>query len=83
LSFIVSLLVVKTIATALAAGSGLVVGTFASSLFLGAMTGAAFHQVATTVLQLDMFHGNIEIADGPAYAIVALPVWWPPCFGRR
>jgi len=68
LMFIVSLLVVKTIATALAAGSGLVGGTFAPSLFLGAMTGAAFHQVAESVLQMDFF--NMQIADGPAYAIV-------------
>ena len=61
---IVTLLVVKMVATALAAGSGLVGGTFAPSLFLGAMTGTAFHQVIETTLP-----GN-QIAESPAYAIV-------------
>ena len=65
--FILSLLMVKMVATALAAGSGLVGGTFAPSLFLGAMTGAAFHQVAANVLPMTYLN---EIADGPAYAIV-------------
>jgi len=61
---ILTLLVVKMVATALAAGSGLVGGTFAPSLFLGAMTGTAFHQVVEMTLP-----GN-QIADSPAYAIV-------------
>jgi len=65
--FFLSLLIVKMVATALAAGSGLVGGTFAPSLFLGAMTGAAFHQVAANVLPMTYLN---EIADGPAYAIV-------------
>jgi H+/Cl- antiporter ClcA len=67
-----SLLVVKTIATALAAGSGLVGGTFAPSLFLGAMTGAAFHNIMDSVFVVP---GSItgyamQLADVPAYAMV-------------
>ena len=75
LPFILSLLFVKTIATALAAGSGLVGGTFAPSLFLGAMTGAGFHQIMDMVVAMEMppelaFLNHWEIADGPAYAMV-------------
>ena len=75
LPLILSLLVVKTIATALAAGSGLVGGTFAPSLFLGAMSGAAFHQMMGYALALEVppelvFSNQWEIADGPAYAMV-------------
>jgi H+/Cl- antiporter ClcA len=40
---VLQLLVVKLIATGICAGSGLVGGTLAPSLFLGAMLGAAFH----------------------------------------
>jgi H+/Cl- antiporter ClcA len=69
LPFIFSFIVVKTIAAALAASSGLVGGTFAPSLFLGTMMGAGFHQVVGKVLELDMT-GRLrvmEIADSPAY----------------
>ena len=74
---LLSLLVVKTIATALAAGSGLVGGTFAPSLFLGAMTGAAFHNIVNSGIQLmvpgdlDTINGfAMQLADVPAYAMV-------------
>ena len=63
---LLTLLVMKTIATALAAGSGLVGGTFAPALFLGAMTGAAFHNIMTGLFQF----GTIQLADVPAYAMV-------------
>lgn len=74
--FILSLLVVKMVATALAAGSGLVGGTFAPSLFLGAMTGTAFYQVAAPILLLllssssDGGAAGWEMADSPVYAMV-------------
>ncbi len=42
---ILTLLAVKIFTTAVAAGSGLVGGTFAPSLFLGGMVGALFHDV--------------------------------------
>lgn len=71
----ISLLLVKLCMTAISAGSGLVGGTFAPSLFLGAMTGATFHNIATsTLLTLGgMFSGAptiVELADIPAYAMV-------------
>ena len=74
--FILSLLVVKMVATALAAGSGLVGGTFAPSLFLGAMTGTAFYQVAAPISLLlltsnsDGGAAGWEMAGGPVYAMV-------------
>ncbi|CAB9514465.1 Chloride channel protein CLC-e [Seminavis robusta] len=79
---ILSLLVVKTITTALSAGSGLVGGTFAPSLFLGAMLGGAFHDgvdtalnslatqlpsVSVLVMQPDE---SVHIAGVAAYAMV-------------
>jgi H+/Cl- antiporter ClcA len=83
-SLLFSLLIVKTIMTAVSAGSGLVGGTFAPSLFLGAMVGAAFHNVATIVFQTLMTSFPWEsvgvlsstaapvlvLADVPAYAMV-------------
>jgi H+/Cl- antiporter ClcA len=47
---LLSLLVAKIFTTAVSAGSGLVGGTLAPSLFLGAMTGAAFHNIICQVL---------------------------------
>jgi H+/Cl- antiporter ClcA len=46
-TLLLALLAIKTIMTAVSAGSGLVGGTFAPSLFLGAMTGASFHNVSS------------------------------------
>ena len=78
-TLILTLLVVKICSTALVAGSGLVGGTFAPSLFLGAMTGASFHNMASWLLthgiqgQLipALLGGNaVELADVPAYAMV-------------
>lgn len=47
---LLSLLVAKIFTTAVSAGSGLVGGTLAPSLFLGAMTGAAFHNIICQAL---------------------------------
>jgi len=68
-TLILSLLAAKTVATAISAGSGLVGGTFAPSLFLGGMTGAAFHNIVAQMFMV----GNaspFELADVQAYALV-------------
>lgn len=74
---LIGLLVVKTISTALCAGSGLVGGTFAPALFLGAMTGASFHNIMVSLFQfgetgsLGIMGGfAMQLADLPAYAMV-------------
>ena len=72
-TLLLSLLVVKTFTTAVSVGSGLVGGTFAPSLFLGAMTGASFHNIAKTVLttaETTMGYPVFDLADVPAYAMV-------------
>ena len=77
-SLLLSLLFVKTIMTAVAAGSGLIGGTFAPSLFLGAMVGASFHNIMSALFQAVMGLGSmgifgvpiLELADVPAYAMV-------------
>jgi H+/Cl- antiporter ClcA len=77
-SLLLSLLFVKTIMTAVAAGSGLIGGTFAPALFLGAMTGASFHNIMSVIFQAVMGLGSmgifgtpvLELADVPAYAMV-------------
>jgi H+/Cl- antiporter ClcA len=76
----ISLLLVKTVMTAVSVGSGLVGGTFAPSLFLGAMTGATFHNLMKGLLQWAtglagasvLLPGGtgLELADVPAYAMV-------------
>jgi H+/Cl- antiporter ClcA len=66
---VLTLLVLKTFTTALSAGSGLVGGTFAPSLFLGAMVGAAFHNVIGQMF-LTAHASSFELADVQAYAMV-------------
>ena len=65
LSLILSLMGVKTLMTAIAAGSGLVGGTFAPSLFLGGMLGCAFHEVANNLLESAM-HLKVIVDSSPA-----------------
>ena len=77
-SLLLTLLLVKTLTTALSAGSGLVGGTFAPSLFLGAMTGASFHNIAcfmvdslavpSSLAPLQTFFST-GLADVAAYAM--------------
>jgi len=79
-SLLLSLLFVKMTMTAISAGSGLVGGTFAPSLFFGAMTGASFHNIVSDLLveAMKLFGGVgfltglpvLELADVPAYAMV-------------
>lgn len=70
---LLSLLAAKISITAISAGSGLVGGTFAPSLFLGAVTGAAFHNIVSSILYcglgLSAASGPL-LADVPAYAMV-------------
>lgn len=49
-TLILTLLGIKTLMTAVSAGSGLVGGTFAPSLFLGSMTGATFRHGASEMV---------------------------------
>jgi H+/Cl- antiporter ClcA len=76
-TMLITLLAVKIISTALCAGSGLVGGTFAPALFLGAMTGASFHNIMSGLFQfgeigdVGFFAGYaMQLADLPAYAMV-------------
>jgi H+/Cl- antiporter ClcA len=64
-----ALLVVKTFTTAISAGSGLVGGTFAPSLFLGGMVGASFHNVMQQMF-MNAHASHFELADQQAYALV-------------
>jgi H+/Cl- antiporter ClcA len=77
---LLSLLIAKIFTTAVSAGSGLVGGTLAPSLFLGAMTGAAFHNIicqALIDLQIpETIHGVsgsqiiFDLAGVPVYASI-------------
>jgi H+/Cl- antiporter ClcA len=60
-SGLLALLALKTTTTAVAAGSGLVGGTFAPSLFLGSMTGAAYHGIFNSLLT-QRSHGGVTMA---------------------
>mmetsp|Transcript_7134 Transcript_7134/g.10093 ORF Transcript_7134/g.10093 Transcript_7134/m.10093 type:complete len:557 (-) Transcript_7134:1095-2765(-) len=69
-TLLISLLALKTIMTSISAGSGLVGGTFAPSLLLGALLGGSFHNIVS-----GMFHDGVaaplfQLADVPAYAMV-------------
>jgi H+/Cl- antiporter ClcA len=68
-SLVLALLAAKTFATAISAGSGLVGGTFAPSLFLGGMTGAAFHGIVEQMFFLSSA-SPFALADVQAYALV-------------
>jgi H+/Cl- antiporter ClcA len=77
-SLLVALLFTKMGATAVAAGSGLIGGTFAPSLFLGAVTGACFYDALSylchSAMQLDnpilMWGPMLQLADMQSYAMV-------------
>mmetsp|Transcript_56859 Transcript_56859/g.138422 ORF Transcript_56859/g.138422 Transcript_56859/m.138422 type:complete len:585 (+) Transcript_56859:87-1841(+) len=74
---LLTLLGVKMVTTGIAAGSGLVGGTFAPSLFLGGILGASYHNIASWLLASAAHHGSItlaspmlQLADLPAYTMV-------------
>jgi H+/Cl- antiporter ClcA/Tfp pilus assembly protein PilE len=64
---LLSLLVVKAIATAVSIGSGLVGGTLAPALFMGGVTGASFHNILSDMYQYSTSHingvNNIPLVD--------------------
>ena len=75
---LLQLLGMKMLLTAVSAGSGLVGGTFAPSLFLGGMVGASFHNIASGFFATAAQHGSgvflatpmLQMADLPAYTMV-------------
>jgi H+/Cl- antiporter ClcA len=70
---LLTLLAAKIFTTAVAAGSGLVGGTFAPSLFLGGMCGASFHNIVQflfTSFDVTAVGGFWALSDVPAYAMV-------------
>jgi H+/Cl- antiporter ClcA len=80
-SFLLGLLSLKMATTAVAAGAGLVGGTFAPSLFLGAMTGGVFHNIAAALFKQPVVQHSrssvtlailpaLMMADVPAYAMM-------------
>ena len=79
------LLVAKLLTTAVSASSGLVGGTFAPSLFLGGVLGAAFHNIVSDSLQsVSSAHPELlaypifqSISGLPAFAMVS---GQPACF---
>ena len=82
LSLLLEISAVKMFLTTFCLGSGLIGGTFAPSLFLGALAGTAFHRVVEYVVQAilfisDLAHmpseliaSNLFIAGAPVYATV-------------
>lgn len=69
------LLSVKMVMTAVAAGSGLVGGTFAPSLFFGAMTGASFHNIVSAFFQIIMYTVAVPGVDGPVLQLADIPAY--------
>ena len=67
ITVILTLLGAKTLFTALSAGSGLVGGTFAPSLFLGSMTGTVFRDGAAQVVKV--FH-SIDASTIPILSTI-------------
>jgi H+/Cl- antiporter ClcA len=72
-TLIVTLLCTKILMTAFSAGSGLIGGTFAPSLFLGSMTGAAFRHGASEMVK---FFNAVDPSIHPtaSYVIQTLPL---------
>ncbi len=65
---LVTLLVIKLVATAISLGSGLVGGMFAPAMFLGACLGTLYGQLLAAMLP----DGVVNIAAPPAYAMVGM-----------
>lgn len=68
LQFLIILLVVKLLLTAVSLGSGLVGGIFAPAMFLGASLGSAYGKIMAAILP----SGWLTIAAPPAYAMVGM-----------
>jgi len=74
-TLLMSLLIVKIVMTAVSAGSGLVGGTFAPALFLGAMTGASFHNIISDFFQYAMRAGALNFIGGPVLEVAEVPAY--------
>jgi H+/Cl- antiporter ClcA len=73
-SLIITLLGMKTLMTAISAGSGLIGGTFAPSLFLGSMTGAAFrHGASEMVKAFNAIDPSLHPAASYVFETLPLP----------
>ena len=84
---LISLLIVKSLVTAVCIGSGLVGGTLAPALFLGGVTGASFHNIISDMYQFLAIHSDginsimnaassLSIVSGAAqntFVLTALP----------
>lgn len=70
-----SLLVAKTFTTAVSAGSGLVGGTLAPSLFLGGMTGAIFYNMVIATFGTLAIDPTIVITDEVFFRLADLPIY--------
>lgn len=70
-----SLLVAKTFTTAVSAGSGLVGGTLAPSLFLGGMTGAIFYNMVITAFGTLAIDTTIVMSDEVFFRLADLPIY--------
>ena len=69
-SWMALLLIMKMITTAVSAGSGLVGGTFAPSLFLGAMVGGSFHGLLEGLVGGDQSSVGSWLSSQPIYAVI-------------
>lgn len=72
---LIALLFAKMTATAVSAGSGLVGGTFAPSLFLGAVTGACFYDALVFLCQSAMNTGSDVFLWGPSFQLADIQSW--------
>jgi len=72
---LLSLLAAKTFATAVAASSGLVGGTFAPSLFLGGMVGASFHNIACETFTAFNIPETISTSSGLLFDLAGVPIY--------
>ena len=80
---LLSLLAAKIFTTAVSAGSGLVGGILAPSLFLGGMVGGAFHNIVADLFQHLHLATNIVkegIAAGPTFMVERIQIPSGPTF---
>jgi len=95
LPVLVSLFVAKNVCTAICLGSGLIGGTFAPALFVGATVGAAYNKLVSILFSggydlIVLIFGSdaaisrlahLQIAEAPAYAMVGMASTLAGVFG--
>jgi len=72
---LLTLLLAKTFTTAVSAGSGLVGGVFAPSLFLGGMTGAAFHNIVCDTFRVLSMDETVTTTAGVLFDLAGVPIY--------